>query len=175
MIFLFISGQSRPWPFSSWQTACINTANEFWVFPLPLHTLSSSPIRIRRARTDSQSNEGPHIHRTTPWRTLRQNLSVAILSLINLQVVSCRLSEMIIVTAWRACPSLACLTSLTPPEQAARLNDKVVSAKPSWFRASRKIDTYFSLLRCSLKCDIINCSSSLFFSPPCSSFRDLRL
>lgn len=57
-----------------------------------------------------------------------------------------------------------CLTSLTPPEQAARLNDKVVSANLSWFTARRKIDTYFSLLRCSLKCDIINCSSSpLFF------------
>lgn len=70
---------------------------------------------------------------------------------------------MIIVMARRACSSLACLTSLTPPEQAARLNDKVVSANPSWFRAPRKIDTYFSLLRCSLKCDIINCSSSFFF------------
>lgn len=67
---------------------------------------------------------------------------------------------MIIVMARQACSSLACLTSLTPPEQAARLNDKVVSANPSWFRAPRKIDTYFSLLRCSLKCDIINCSSS---------------
>lgn len=80
---------------------------------------------------------------------------------------------MIIVMARRACSSLACLTSLTPPEQAARLNDKVVSANPSWFRAPRKIDTYFSLLRCSLKCDIINCSSSLFFF--CFSFGDLRL
>lgn len=70
---------------------------------------------------------------------------------------------MIIVMARQACSSLACLTSLTPPEQAARLNDKVVSANPSWFRAPRKIDTYFSLLRCSLKCDIINCSSSLLF------------
>lgn len=39
---------------------------------------------------------------------------------------------------------LACLTSLTPPEQATRLSDKVVSANPSWFRAPRKIDTYFS-------------------------------
>lgn len=67
---------------------------------------------------------------------------------------------MIIVMVRRACSPLACLTSLTPPEQAARLNDKVVSANPSWFRAPRKIDTYFSLLWCSLKCDIINCSSS---------------
>lgn len=70
---------------------------------------------------------------------------------------------MIIVMARRACSPLACLTSLTPPEQPARLNDKVVPANPSWFKAPRKIDTYFSLLRCSLKCDIINCSSSPFF------------
>lgn len=75
--------------------------------------------------------------------------------------------------AKRACSPLACLTSLTPPEQVARLNDKVVSANLSWFRAPRKIDTYFSLLRCSLKCDIINCSSFFFFfffplhNPPC--------
>lgn len=91
--------------------------------------------------------------------------------------MSCGLSSMIIVMARRVCSSLACLTSLTPQEQATRLNDKVVSANPSWFRAPRKIDTYFSLLRCSLKCDIINCtsspfSSSFFFLLP--SFGDLR-
>lgn len=79
--------------------------------------------------------------------------------------MSCGLSEMIIVMARRVCSSLACLTSLTPPEQAARLNNKVVSVNLSWFRAPRKIDTYFSFLLCSLKYDIINCSSSLFFFP----------
>lgn len=70
---------------------------------------------------------------------------------------------MIIVMARRVCSSLACLTSLTPPEQAARLNNKVVSANPWWFRAPRKIDTYFSFLLCSLRYDIINCSSSPVF------------
>lgn len=131
---------------------------EFSHYPLtPSHHLHSGfgtlgqTVHLMKARKFASEN-------------LAKNLSVTILSLINLQVVSCRLGEMIIVMAWRACSPLACLTSLTPPEQAARLNDKVVSANPSWFRAPRKIDTYFSLLRCSLKCDIINCSSSLFFS-----------
>lgn len=93
-------------------------------------------------------------------------------SLINLQVVSLQLSAMIIVTARRARSSHACLTSLTPPELPARLNDKVVPAKPSWFRAPRKIATYFSILRCSLKCNIINFSSTFFFF---SLLGDLRL
>lgn len=90
--------------------------------------------------------------------------------------MSCELSKMIIVMARRVCSPLACLTSLTPPEQAARLNNKVISANLSWFRAPRKIDTYFSFLPCSLKYDIINCSSSssLFFFFH-FSFGDLRL
>ncbi|MEQ2305689.1 hypothetical protein AMECASPLE_000559 [Ameca splendens] len=46
-------------------------------------------------------------------------------------VVSFRLCEMIIVMARRALSLLACLTSLTTREQAARLNDKVIPANPS--------------------------------------------
>lgn len=97
-------------------------------------------------------------------KNLAENLSVTISSLINLQVVSCGLSSVIIVTARQARSLLACLTPLTPPEQAARLNDKVISANPAWFRAPREIDTYFSLLWCSLKCNIINSTFFFFFS-----------
>lgn len=147
------------------------------------------------ARTDSPSgNEG-----AADWRRGEQKKkkpreslsSLPLLFLINLQVVSSRLAEMIIATAWWPRSPLGCLTPLTPLRSKAA--DWTIKhppslkplqphspANPSWFRAPRKIDTYFfSLLRCSLKCDIINCSSSSFSPPsllgPPFSFGDLRL
>lgn len=107
-------------------------------FPItPSHLLIiSTPDPPRWGRT-AWPNEGPRIH-SASWGTFAEDCSVTLLSLINLRVAIRRNGEMIIVAARLSRLPNACLTSVTPPARAARLNNKAVSANPSWFRAPRK-------------------------------------
>lgn len=98
---------------------------EFSHYPLtPSHHFFARSDTLGRA---ARPNEGLAIHR----RSLAVDCSVTLLSLINLRVAIRRNGEMIIVAARLARPPSACLTSLTPPAPAARLNNKAVPANPS--------------------------------------------